>query len=57
MLSKFIELILVEKIKYFLDHPDEAKAIGQRAKIKVQSEHTCSARVRSLIEVFDNEIV
>lgn len=40
----------VEKITYFLDHPEEAREIGRSAKLRVAQEHMCSTRIKSLIE-------
>jgi hypothetical protein len=43
----------LEKAKYYLERPEECKRIGQNARKKVLNEHTCSARVKKLIELIE----
>jgi hypothetical protein len=40
---------LSEKCSYYFDHPDEAKAMGQRAKERVAREHTWTHRFEKLL--------
>jgi spore maturation protein CgeB len=42
---------LVDKIKYFLRHPDERKEIARRARKRVVREHTYFERMKSLVNV------
>jgi len=44
----------VDKAKYFLAHPQEALEIGDNARKRVLMHHTCSARVKQLLNVIDS---
>jgi Glycosyl transferases group 1 len=41
---------LREKIAYYLDHPDERRAIAARARERVLAEHTYEHRVREILD-------
>ncbi|WP_419787915.1 CgeB family protein [Pseudodesulfovibrio sp.] len=47
---------LVEKITYFLDHPEEMKSIATKGRERVLQDHTYQARMRTLIDFTAKQI-
>ena len=44
---------LVEKIKYYLDHPDERKEVAKRGRKEVLKNHTYEHRIETLLSVVE----
>lgn len=42
---------LVEKVSYYLEHPDEARAIAARGRTAIVERHTVRQRVRRMLDV------
>lgn len=42
---------LIEKVRYFLDHPECRKEIANRAKLRVLREHTYRVRMNQLVDI------
>ena len=43
----FVEM--TEKVEHFMEHPDEARAIAERGRARVQRDHTIAARMRYML--------
>jgi len=46
------ELDLPQKVRYFLDHPEERKEITKAAKQRIQKDHLFTQRVRTILSCF-----
>jgi spore maturation protein CgeB len=42
---------MLEKIRYFLDHPKEREEIAKNARTRVLKEHTFKDRMERVVEV------
>jgi spore maturation protein CgeB len=40
---------MLEKVEHYMEHPDEARAIAERGRARVQRDHTIAARMRYML--------